>query len=125
MDALYGLDKHGPMEGFARRLGKFIASDDLLVLDTSCCRMMGFDPRQILHLRNQLEFRIGGSEIPSFDSNEDLAKYRWNFTLSRNMIDSLSFACFHSDLLAKLVFDSPFTSPIYYLLGRKPRRHLA
>ena len=125
VDALYGLDGHGPMEGEARALGKFIASNDLVVLDIACARMMGFNPMEILHLRNLLEFAAGTRKVPTFESNEDLTNYKWDFRLGRNVIDSLSFACFHSDLLAKVVFDSPFTTPIYSVLGRKPRRKLA
>src|SRR3989454_10180271 len=123
VDATYGLDKHGPMEGEARFLGKFIASNDLLALDTSCARMMGFNPKRILHLRNLMSY---ASQSTSFvtTSNEDLSTYNWGFTLQRDFIDSLSFACFHSDLLAKIVFDSPLTRPIYATLGRKPRRKL-
>src|SRR2546430_589764 len=94
VDARYGLDEHGPMEGTARWLGKFIASDSLLSLDTTCSRMMGFQPKQIQHLRNMLEYFNGSAEIPPVESNDDLASYNWNFTLSRNVIDSLSFACF-------------------------------
>src|SRR6266545_2304441 len=52
VDATYGLDKHGPMEGEPRALGKFVASNDLIALDTACARMMGFNPDQVLHLRN-------------------------------------------------------------------------
>ena len=124
VDATYGLDKHGPMEGEARFLGKFIASNDLLALDTACARMMGFNPKRILHLRNLMSY---ASQSTSFvtTSNEDLSTYNWGFTLQRDFIDSLSFACFHSDLLAKIVFDSPLTLPIYAMLGRKPRRKLA
>jgi len=124
VDALFGLDGHGPMEGKPRPLGKFVASNNLLVLDTVCASMMGFNPRRIRHLRNLLRFAQGTSKPPPFESNEDPATYQWNFTMGKNFIDSLSFACFHSDFLAKLVFDSPFTYPIYHLLGRKPRRRL-
>src|SRR5437870_11070611 len=56
VDATYGLDKHGPMEGEARLLGKFIASNDLLALDTACARLMGFDPDKILNLRTLTRF---------------------------------------------------------------------
>jgi len=123
VDATYGLDKHGPMEGEARFLGKFIASDDLLALDTASARMMGFNPEKILHLRNLARYMAskGNSKVVS---NHDLADYKWGFTLQRDLIDSLSFACFHSDLLAKVVFDSPLTLAIYATLGRKPRRKL-
>src|SRR2546426_11411774 len=124
VDALFGLDGHGPMEGEARALGKFIASNDLLALDIACARMMGFNPKKVLHLRNLIEFAGGTRKLPTFESNEDLTSYKWDFRLGRNVIDSLSFACFHSDLLAKVVFDSPFTTPIYSVLGRKPRRKL-
>jgi uncharacterized protein (DUF362 family) len=124
VDATYGLDKHGPMEGEPRFLGKFVASNDLLALDSACARMMGFDPNRIPHLRNLARF----TEYPtssSTSSNEDLAAYKWGFTLRRDFIDSLSLACFHSDFLAKIVFDSPFTKPIYAIAGRKPRRKIS
>jgi uncharacterized protein (DUF362 family) len=123
VDATYGLDKHGPMEGEARFLGKFIASDNLVALDVACTRMMGFDPDSILHIRNLKSYTSLGEGKAT--SNEDLTKYSWGFTVQRDLIDSLSFACFHSDFLAKIVFDSPFTLPIYAVLGRKPRRKLA
>jgi len=124
VDATYGLDKHGPMEGEARFLGKFIASNDLLTLDTACARMMGFDPRKIRHLRSLSRF-VERPESSSVTANENLAEYKWGFTLRRNFIDSLSFACFHSDAVARVVFDSPLTRPIYAIFGRKPRRRLA
>ena len=124
VDATYGLDKHGPMEGEARFLGKFIASNDLLALDTACARMMGFSPSKLLHLRELAEFTGQPLDSPT-TSNEDLTTYNWGFSLQRDLIDSLSFLCFHSDTLAKVVFDSPFTPPIYAMLGRKPHRKLA
>ena len=124
VDATYGLDKHGPMEGEARFLGKFIAANELLALDMTCTRMMGFNPDKILHLRNLTRFAERQVSAP-VEANESLAAYNWDFALRRNLIDSLSFACFHSDALAKVVFDSPLTRPIYALMGRKPRRRLA
>src|SRR5207302_6911030 len=76
VDATYGLDKHGPMEGEARFLGKFIASNNLIALDTACAGMMGFDPSQIQHLRNLTDYLSHGKS-PEFSSNEDLTRYRW------------------------------------------------
>jgi uncharacterized protein (DUF362 family) len=123
VDATFGLDKHGPMDGEARFLGKFMAGNDLLALDQACSRMMGFDPRKIRHLRNLFEFGQRPQDA-SVASNEDLQKYNWAFSVRRDFVDSLSFACFHIDSLAKIVFDSPFTRPIFFLLGRTPRRRL-
>src|SRR3989475_6278573 len=80
VDATYGLDKHGPMEGEARFLGKFIASNDLVALDIACARMMGFNPDQVLHLRNLARY---SSSARSTDpvSNENLRSYNWTFSL--------------------------------------------
>src|SRR2546428_2370270 len=100
VDATYGLDKHGPMEGEARFLGKFIASNDLLTLDTACARMMGFDPSKILHLRNLARYTGRPANSP-ITANEDLSMYNWDFALRRDLVDSLTFACFHSDVLAR------------------------
>src|SRR2546426_2474014 len=66
VDALYGLDGHGPMDGEARSLGKFVASNDLLALDSVCASMMGFNPRKIRHLRNILRFARGTNKLPPF-----------------------------------------------------------
>jgi uncharacterized protein (DUF362 family) len=123
VDATYGLDKHGPIEGEAKFLGKFIASNDLLALDTACAQMMGFDPSKLLHLRNLTRFAERRED--SVTANETLSAYNWGFSLRHDFIDSLSFACFHSNAIAKIVFDSPLTRPIYRLLGREPHRRLS
>src|SRR3989442_2602030 len=124
VDALYGLDEHGPMSGTARYLGKFVAGNDLLSLDLVCAKMMGFNPANILYLQNLTKFMKDAGWALAVRSNEDLASYRWGLTLRRDFIDTLSFAAFHSNLLAKAVFDSPATKPIYTILGREPRKKL-
>src|SRR2546428_7172719 len=124
VDALYGLDEHGPMTGTARYLGKFVAGNDLLSLDLVCAKMMGFNPANILYLQNLTKFMKDAGWALAVRSNEDLASYRWGFTLRRDFVDTLSFAAFHSNLLAKAVFDSPATKPIYTILGREPRKKL-
>ncbi len=125
VDALYGLDNHGPMEGKARLLGRFVAGNDLLALDVITARAMGFDPETIHHLRKLAEFLESDLTQGSVEQNFDPTKLGWRFSSRRNFIDSLSFACFHSDLLSKVVFDSPLTLPIYAVLGRRPRRKLS
>ena len=124
VDATYGLDRHGPMDGDARFLGKFIAADNLWTLDCVCAEIMGFDPDEIHHLRVMSRVRGGAADYRAVRSNTDWEGNRWGFRLQRDLMDSLSFVCFHSNLLSKIVFDSPFTRPIYAMLGRKPRKRL-
>src|SRR2546426_9950493 len=90
VDATYGLDKHGPMEGEARVLGKFITSDELLALDIACARMMGFNPQKINHLQNLSAFIPHSAETLTPQSNVDLSRINWRFKIRRNFIDSLS-----------------------------------
>jgi len=124
IDATYGLDKHGPMEGEARHLGKFIAANDLYGVDWITAQLMGFNPRAIQHLQMIPEATKRDVRLKRVDSDADLSAINWGFSLGFNLIDTLSFASFHSDALARLVFDSPLTRPIYAVFGKTPRRKL-
>ena len=124
IDATYGLDKHGPMDGEPRHLGKFIAADDLYGVDWITAQMMGFNPRAIQHLQLISDATKRDVVLNRVNSNADLSDINWGFSLGFNLIDTLSFASFHSDALARLVFDSPLTRPIYAVFGKTPRRKL-
>ena len=87
--------------------------------------MMGFEPRTIEHLRlisPEVRAKIRAGKI---ESNIEIPSVGWNFQLGLNIIDVLSLAAFHSDMVAKIVFDSPLTRPIYAAVGRQPRRRLS
>lgn len=124
IDATYGLDKHGPMDGQARPVGRFIAGNDLYGLDWVTAKMMGFNPRTISHLKfvpRETRDAISRGEA---ESNTDLASLNWGFSLGFNLIDTLSLASFHNDGIAKLIYQSPFTRRIFALFRREPRRRL-
>src|SRR3989454_1936729 len=90
VDATYALDEHGPMDGKAREIGKFMTSDELLALDIACARMMGFNPQKINHLQNLSAFIPHSAETLTPQSNVDLSRINWRFKIRRNFIDSLS-----------------------------------
>lgn len=125
IDGTFGLDRHGPMEGNPRRMDVILAGDDLYALDWVVASMMGFNPKRIPHLQlipPDLRESLAEHKIQSNARWEDV---NWHFTLDLDAIDALSMYCFHSDLLSKIVFDSPLTRPIYAMLGRKPMKKLA
>ena len=125
IDGSFGLDGHGPMEGSARRMDTIIGGDSLYGVDWATASMMGFDPKRIRHLRMiQPDIREALQEN-RVESNILWSTKNWEFSVNLNVIDALSLYCFHSDLLSTIVFDSPFTRPIYAVLGRKPMRKLA
>jgi len=125
IDATYGLDSHGPMIGRVREFGKIIAGDDLYGLDRITARMMGFNPLEIQHLRNPSDSNHEAEVEAAVQSNIDWQSVNWHFKVGMDFIDSLSFITFHSSLLSRLVFDSPFTRPIYRALGREPKKRLS
>ena len=124
IDATYGLDKHGPMDGEARHIGRFIAANDLYGVDWITAQMMGFNPRAIQHLQMISKATKLDVTLKRVNSNTDFSAVNWGFSLGFNLIDTLSFASFHSDALARLVFDSPLTRPIYAVFGKTPRKKL-
>jgi len=124
IDATDGLDKHGPMDGEARPVGKFIAGNDPYCLDWVTSKMMGFDPRAIRHLRFIAKETERAIDLNGVESNVSVAGIDWGFSLGFNLIDTLSFASFHNDALAQLIYHSPLTRRIFRLFGREPRRRL-
>ena len=124
IDATHGLDRHGPMDGMPRRLGKFLMGNDPYALDWIAAKMMGLRSERIHHLRMIPSETLASIRRREIESNAEIDRVNWGFAIDLNVIDTLSLACFHSDILAKLVFNSPFTKPIYMVAGRKPRRKL-
>jgi uncharacterized protein (DUF362 family) len=51
MDATVGLEGDGPKSGKPREVGLVLASANLVGIDATAARIMGFDPRTIDHLR--------------------------------------------------------------------------
>ena len=50
VDGIVGLQGDGPLFGSAVSSGIIIAGTDLLAVDATCARLMGFDPAQIGYL---------------------------------------------------------------------------
>jgi len=50
VDGIVGLQGDGPLFGSAASSGVIVVGNDLLAVDATCARLMGFDPRQIDYL---------------------------------------------------------------------------
>ncbi len=67
VDGIVGMEGDGPLNGVAKPMGVTVMGADLLAVDSTCCRLMGLDPRRVTYLmlgRQKKLGRLEESEIP-------------------------------------------------------------
>jgi len=57
---------NGPLNGTPRPFGKIVLADDPVAADTTCARLMGLNPGQIVHVREGAKF-IGNTAAALID----------------------------------------------------------
>src|SRR5260370_42043460 len=55
-DGIVGMEGNGPLNGTARPFGKIVLADDPVAADTTCARLMGFEPDRVVHIREGAKF---------------------------------------------------------------------
>jgi len=117
IDGTYALNNHGPMYGDPVKMDLVIASDNTVAADALGTRIMGFNPRKIPQLKIAGAVGLGSAELSDMEVSQDWQPYQRQFYIEKTIIDRLSSILFNSDTMAKLVFDSPLTPPIYKVVG--------
>lgn len=67
VDAIVGLEGFGPFHGDPIRLDLIVAGDNAVATDVVMANIMGFDPKQIMHLRLASEADIGPINLEDID----------------------------------------------------------
>ena len=60
-DGIIAMEGNGPLNGTPRPLGRIVLADDPVAADATCARLMGFDPKRILHISEGSRF-LGNAE---------------------------------------------------------------
>jgi len=55
-DGVLAMEGNGPLNGTPRSLGRIVLSDDPVAADATCARLMGFEPRRVVHIREGARF---------------------------------------------------------------------
>src|SRR5712675_769218 len=55
-DGIVAMEGNGPLNGTARPFGKIVLADDPVAADTTCARLMGFEPDRVIHIREGAKF---------------------------------------------------------------------
>lgn len=124
VDAIYGLNKHGPMDGDTVKIGAIIMGDNPVATDAVCARLMGFDPKKIHHIVSASKYGLGQYGEENIELLADLSSFQQQFYVKPTIVDRASSLCFKSNILNKIVSDSVLTKPIYNLFGREPRKKI-
>jgi len=59
VDGFVGMEGAGPIDGEAVRMDLIVAGRDVVAVDATCCRVMGFDPHNVKHVLRAFERGLG------------------------------------------------------------------
>jgi uncharacterized protein (DUF362 family) len=62
VDGFVGMEGAGPIDGDPVRMNLIVAGRDVVAVDATCCRIMGFDPRNVKHVWRAFERGLGEVE---------------------------------------------------------------
>jgi len=122
LDGKYGLNTNGPIIGNPIEVNWFIASNSLGAFDAIVSSMMGFDWRNIRHLKeaNNLGFIPNKKEIMIIGNIELLKK---DFSLKRNFWNYPALLAFRSKKLTHFFYFSKYAKILHdfmYLFRKRP-----
>jgi uncharacterized protein (DUF362 family) len=72
-DGIVAMEGNGPLNGTARPLRKIVLADDPVAADATCARLMGFEPDQIVHIREGAKF-LGNLSAALIDQAGEVPK---------------------------------------------------
>lgn len=58
MDAVIGMEGHGPTSGTPKKAGLILASKNAVALDIAACRIMGINPKKIFHINYAVQRKL-------------------------------------------------------------------
>jgi len=122
IDGRYGLNRNGPMRGDPVELDWLMVTNNILVADVTCCKLMGINPFSVNYL-NFYKQNEPISDLNDFQFNQDYKQFIGpQFYLKRDLGDYPGYFAFRSRFLAYLAYYSPFSQILHkglYLFREK------
>ncbi len=113
IDGIYSLDNHGPMYGDAKKTDLIMSSNNPVVADSLGAAIMGIPLAKAQHILVAKKYGLGTTNLGEMNINDDWEKFKLEFTINKTLLDRFSLLPFNSEILAKIIMDSPFKSLIY------------
>jgi len=128
IDGTYGLTGHGPMYGTVQKNNLIISANNAVVSDSLGAKVMGISPMKCEHITIAEKEGLGSIDLTKLKINDTWIDFVMQFNVNKTIIDRLSYIPFNSEILAKLIMDSPCTPGIYKIarsLRNKEERTVA
>jgi uncharacterized protein (DUF362 family) len=137
LDATVGLEGNAPKSGKPKIVDLILASSDIVALDTTAAKIMGFDPSKIKSITNCSNAGLGNCNLNKIEIiGEDINQLNFKFIPAKhNLVSSLELL-FRNSIFCKLIFKTPilnlccFGALIWYFIwyylgnGRKYRNEI-
>ncbi len=116
-DGRYVLTDNGPMFGRMEQADFLAVSDSPGAFDVAMCRLMGFNPENVRHIRFLIERGVAPASWSQINCNDDPLKFRpFKFTLRRTLQNYIALAGFNSSFLTWLGYDSFVSDLLHKIL---------
>lgn len=91
MDAVIGMEGTGPTQGTPKKLGLILASSDAVALDTVTTYLMGYNPQEVIMIRDAGKRRLGDTKFEDIKivGECDIEKLRIDFKKPRVMLSKM------------------------------------
>ncbi|MRR52360.1 MAG: DUF362 domain-containing protein [Rhodocyclaceae bacterium] len=133
MDATIAMEGDGPKTGSPRLCDLVLASADLVALDSTAARIMGFDPGTVPHLMFATQRGLGESAESGIELRGDPMPAIPGFTAAKKNLVARAEVWLRHSRARRIVFDTPFLSLFalaarwynaawYVVVGRRRRR---
>ncbi|HGJ67295.1 TPA: DUF362 domain-containing protein, partial [bacterium] len=106
MDAVIGMEGNGPSSGPLRHIGKIIASDDGVAIDSVMAFMMGKSPDKIKMLKMAKERKIGEIDISKIEIIGDLKPIK-GFKMPSTFLSQFAGRIYNNHFARSLVWSKP------------------
>ena len=106
MDAVVGMEGNGPSSGELRHIGKIIASDDGVAVDTVMTFMMGKDPSKMQMIKVAGQREIGETDIQKMQIVGRLETLK-NFKMPSTFLSQFAGRIYNTELLRSIVWLKP------------------
>lgn len=120
LDGTYAMDRRGPLEGDSIPAGWLAVANNVVAHDAVGCHLLGVDPRIVRHIHFAETEGLGTADLKTINMNQPLPDPVIYSVIEPNMMDQIAIFLYKRKYLSKLVFDSPFTTLLYKVIGRTP-----
>lgn len=117
IDGTYALTGHGPLYGTVQKNNVIISANNAVVSDSLGAEVMGISPTKCEHITIAEQEGLGIMDLTKVKINENWRDFTMQFYINKTFIDRLAVIPFNSEILAKLIMDSPAT-PVIYKIAR-------